>query len=124
LILSFIGKCPVHVVVAQTPEKLCVVITAYNLIRLSGNLILELKKQKNRAMKCVICKNGTTKRGKVTVTLERKGSIVLIKNATAQVCNNCGHYYLSSAMTRKVLAKGEESLKKGVELEVLKMQSV
>jgi hypothetical protein len=98
LILSFIGKCPVHVVVAQTPEKLCVVITAYNLIRLSGNLILELKKQKNRAMKCVICKNGTTK--------------------------HCGHYYLSSAMTRKVLAKGEESLKKGVELEVLKMQSV
>ncbi|WP_250631628.1 type II toxin-antitoxin system MqsA family antitoxin [Rhodoflexus caldus] len=73
-------------------------------------------------MKCVICKNGTTRKGKVTVTLERKGSIVLIKNVTAQVCNNCGHYYLSSDMAKKVLQKGEESMKKGVELEVLKMQ--
>ncbi|WP_448517855.1 type II toxin-antitoxin system MqsA family antitoxin [Rhodoflexus sp.] len=95
-----------------------------NPIRLSGNLILKLKTPKNKAMKCVICKNGTTKSGKVTVTLERKGFIVLIKNVTAQVCNNCGHYYLSSAMTRKVLEKGEESLKKGVELGVVKMQPV
>ncbi|WP_250631627.1 DUF4258 domain-containing protein [Rhodoflexus caldus] len=29
LIPGFIGKRPIHVVVAQTPEKLCVVVTAY-----------------------------------------------------------------------------------------------
>jgi len=29
-------------------------------------------------MKCVICKNGTTHKGKVTVTLENNGSIILI----------------------------------------------
>ncbi|MEI6677698.1 MAG: hypothetical protein WCL21_03765 [Mariniphaga sp.] len=30
-------------------------------------------------MKCAICKNGETAKGKITVTLEKSGSIVVIK---------------------------------------------
>jgi YgiT-type zinc finger domain-containing protein len=73
-------------------------------------------------MKCVICKNGTTKKGKVTVTLERKGSIIAIKEVPADVCNNCGEYYLSTEMTKEVLTRAEDAYKKGAEIEVIKMK--
>jgi YgiT-type zinc finger domain-containing protein len=73
------------------------------------------------AMKCTICKNGTCRKGKVTVTMERKGAIVLLKDVPAQVCNNCGHYYLSTATATLVFQKSNEALQKGAELEVLRL---
>lgn len=79
---------------------------------------------KNEVMECVICKNGTTVPGKVTVTLERGNSIIAIKEVPANVCNNCGEYYLSAEMTKEVLKKAEEAIEKGVELEVINMNSV
>ena len=75
-------------------------------------------------MECVICKNGTTERGFVTVTLDRGGSIIAIKEVPADVCNNCGEYYLSAEITSEVLKKAEEAFKKGVEIEVIKLNSV
>jgi YgiT-type zinc finger domain-containing protein len=71
---------------------------------------------------CSICKIGELTSGKVTVTLERNGSIVLLKNVDAQVCNNCSSYFLTSEMTRNVLQKAENSVKNGAELEVIQMQ--
>ncbi len=73
-------------------------------------------------MECTLCKNGTTEKGFVTVTLEKKQTIVLIKEVPAEVCSNCGHYYLSSEMTKLVLEKGKEAFSKGAELEVVKLQ--
>lgn len=75
-------------------------------------------------MECVICKNGTTNAGKVTVTLERGNSLIAIKEVPADVCDNCGEYYLSSEMTKEVLRKAEEAFGKGVEIEVIKMNCV
>lgn len=75
-------------------------------------------------MECVICKNGTTELGKVTVALEREGSIIAIKEVPADICTNCGEYYLSAEMTKEVLKKAEDAFKKGVEIEVIKMGSV
>jgi len=75
-------------------------------------------------VKCVICKNGTTRKGKVTVTLERGQSIIAIKEVPAQVCQNCGEYYLDSEMAGEVLKRAEEASKKGVEIEVIKMDKV
>ena len=46
-------------------------------------------------MKCVICKTGETAPGKVTVTLQRDEATVLIKDVLAEVCDNCGEYYLT-----------------------------
>jgi len=75
-------------------------------------------------MTCVICKNGTTKKGKVTVTLERGGSIIAIKEVPAQVCRNCGEYYLDADMTREVLKRAEQAVEKGVEIEVFRLTEV
>jgi YgiT-type zinc finger domain-containing protein len=70
---------------------------------------------------CSICKTGQLTTGKVTVTLEKEGSILLIKSVPAQICNNCSSYFLDPATTRIVLQKAENSVKNGAELEVIQM---
>ena len=69
-----------------------------------------------------MCKVGTTEKGFVTVTLEKGSSIILIKDVPAEVCSNCGHYYLSEEITEEVLKKGKEAVDKGAELEVIKLK--
>lgn len=54
-------------------------------------------------MNCVICKTGKTCPGYATVMLTRAGSTVIIKQVPADICDNCGEYYLSSDMTDRVL---------------------
>jgi len=90
-----------------------------NPIKMFGRLII---KRKSNNMKCVICKTGTMHEGKVTVTLEKNGSIILIKEVPAQICDVCEHYYLDETITGEVLKRGNEGLLKGAELEVLKLK--
>lgn len=71
-------------------------------------------------MKCVICKQGQTQPGLVTVTLERDESIVIIKKVPAEVCENCGEYYLSDAITEKVLERAEIAVNNGAEVEIIR----
>ena len=71
-------------------------------------------------MKCVICKNGETGSGATTVTLERGGTTVIIKQVPAEVCENCGEYYLSEEVTSHILALAEEAVRHGAEIEVLR----
>ena len=73
-------------------------------------------------MVCALCKVGATENGKVTITLERDGAIILIKDVPAEVCTNCGHYYLSEEITRLVMEKGNTAIESGAELEVFKLQ--
>ena len=73
-------------------------------------------------MECVICKTGSMHAGNVTVTLEKNGSIILIKEVPALVCDVCEHYYLDEKTTNEVLQRGKEGLLKGAELEVLKLK--
>jgi len=71
-------------------------------------------------MKCVICKHGETKQGKTTVTLQRGETTVVIKDVPAQVCNNCGEYYLSKEITGKLFKKAEQAVKAGAEVEIIR----
>ena len=71
-------------------------------------------------MKCVICKTGDVVEGITTVTLQRGDTTVVIKNVPAQVCEQCGEYYLSEDMTDKVLAMAESAVPKGAEVGVLR----
>ena len=72
-------------------------------------------------MNCVICKTGQISAGTTTITLQRGETTVVIKNVPAEVCDNCGEYYLSEEMTERVLELGESAVKKGVEVEVLRL---
>ena len=74
-------------------------------------------------MDCVICKNGKTKNGFVTFTLERAGVIVVFKNVPALVCENCGDFYLSEETSSLLLEKASRTLEKGVEFEIINLQT-
>ncbi len=71
-------------------------------------------------MKCVLCKQGETQPGEVTVTLERGETIVLFKKVPADICENCGEYYLSAAVTEQVMARAEKAVRNGAEVEILR----
>ena len=69
-------------------------------------------------MKCVICKTGESHPGKTTVTLQRGRTVVVIRDVPAEVCENCGEYYLDEVTTRRVYADAEQSFKRHVEVEI------
>ena len=74
-------------------------------------------------MDCVICKHGKTENGLVTVTLNRGNSVIEIKEVPAQVCSNCGEYYLSEEVAEKLLAKANAAVAFGAEVEILRYAS-
>lgn len=71
-------------------------------------------------MDCVICKNGSTKDGEDTITMDINGHLIIIKNVPGQVCENCGHFYISSVAAIEVQRKIKKALADGAELEILK----
>lgn len=63
---------------------------------------------------------GETSEGRVTVTLTRNELTIVIKHVPAQVCENCGEYYLSDDITDKVLKLAELSAARNAEVEILR----
>lgn len=71
-------------------------------------------------MNCVVCKHGETRPGHVTVTLQRGDTTVILKQVPAEVCENCGEYYLSDTVTGQVMNRAEVAVKSGAEVEILR----
>jgi len=71
-------------------------------------------------MKCTICKFGETAGGMTTVTLHRGESIIVIKDVPAQICENCGEYYLAEDITEQVMALADGAIQRNAEIEVLR----
>ena len=69
-------------------------------------------------MKCVICKQGETQPGVATVTLEREGTMLIVKSVPAQVCQNCGEEYLDDDIAAKILQQAEEAVRAGVQMTI------
>lgn len=69
-------------------------------------------------MKCVICKNGETHPGFAVVTLQRGGHTLVVKNVPAEICENCGEYYLSEEVAARLYRQAEQSLKNGAEVAI------
>jgi YgiT-type zinc finger domain-containing protein len=68
----------------------------------------------------VICKQGETAPGFVTVTLQRDETTLVFKGVPAEVCENCGEYFLSEAVTAELMRRAEEACANGAEVEVLR----
>ncbi len=71
-------------------------------------------------MKCVICKQGQTKPGEATVTLQRGDTTVIFKGVPADICENCGEYYVSESIGDRLLKRAEIAVKNGAEVEILR----
>lgn len=70
------------------------------------------------AVKCVICKQGETVEGQTTVTLERDGTVLVIKDVPAGVCENCGEAYVSEEVATRLLAEIQQAATDGIAVEV------
>ena len=75
-------------------------------------------------MKCIICKNGETKKGTTTVTLEKADSTIVFKEVPAHICDNCGEKYIDDSITKELLKKAREIIKNGVEVDIRKYEMV
>lgn len=64
--------------------------------------------------------NGETQPGFVTGTLQRGETTVVVKQVPAEVCENCGEYYLSDERSGQVLDKAEAAVRSGAEVEILR----
>lgn len=69
-------------------------------------------------MKCVICKTGQTHPGTTTVTLQRDESVVVIRDVPAEICEDCGEYYLSEPVAQRVYADADASAQRHVDVEI------
>lgn len=69
-------------------------------------------------MNCFTCKQGRTMPGKTTVTLERDGLTLVIKNVPADVCENCGEEYIDEEITKRLLNIAEDAARSGVQVDI------
>lgn len=69
-------------------------------------------------MSCVICKTGKMEPGTTTVTLERDGLILVIRDVPATVCPNCGEAYVDEATASELLREAETVAATGAQVDV------
>ena len=69
-------------------------------------------------MNCVVCKKGTTKPGKATITLEKDGATLVFKSVPARVCSICGEAYVDQDITDQLLKSAEEAARSGIQVEI------
>ena len=54
------------------------------------------------------------------MTLNRGQSTIVIKGVPADICDNCGEYYLSDDITARVLELAEEAVRHNAEVEIVR----
>ncbi|MBM3556144.1 MAG: type II toxin-antitoxin system MqsA family antitoxin [Alphaproteobacteria bacterium] len=69
-------------------------------------------------MMCPICRSGRTVPGATTVTLERQGMTLVLRNVPARVCDNCGEDFVEEGETKRLLSVAEDALKSGAKIEL------
>ena len=69
-------------------------------------------------MKCLVCRNGETRWGTATVTLERDELILVVKSVPARICENCGEEYLDEIVANHLAKMGEEAAATDVKVDV------
>ena len=74
-------------------------------------------------MKCVICKTGTTVKGKTNTMFERDGNFIIVIDIPADICTQCGEAYFDEKTTAELLRTTNEALNNGAELEVIKLKA-
>jgi YgiT-type zinc finger domain-containing protein len=69
-------------------------------------------------MRCVVCRQADVRPGQTTVTLERDGLTLVVKNVPAQVCPNCGEAYVDVEVTTRLLREAENTARAGAEVDI------
>lgn len=69
-------------------------------------------------MKCVICKDGNTEAGTVTLVFEVGPTICVVQKVPAEVCSNCGEAYVDEPAAKKVHEMARQAARAGLRLSV------
>jgi len=69
-------------------------------------------------MKCVICRHGETSPGHAVVTLQRGEGVVVFRGVPAEICGDCGEYYLSDDVAAELLQRAEAAVQGGAEVAI------
>lgn len=54
------------------------------------------------------------------MVLERDGATIVLKEVPADVCDNCGEYYLSESVAQKTYQAADTAVRHGAEVEVVR----
>jgi hypothetical protein len=54
------------------------------------------------------------------VTLERGNTVVVIRDVPAEVCQNCGEYYLSQVVAQRLYRQAEGAAQRNAEVEIVR----
>ena len=65
-------------------------------------------------MICVYCKTGDPTSGRTTVTFDREGVTIVIRNVPARTCPQCGEQYFDADTTDRLLEMTQEATRAGV----------
>jgi YgiT-type zinc finger domain-containing protein len=71
-------------------------------------------------MKCVVCKSGETHPGTTTVTFERDGLTLVMKEVPAEICENCGEDYVDETVAREIRELADKMARSGAQIDVRK----
>ncbi len=69
-------------------------------------------------MKCVVCKSGETHEGTTTVTLERDGLTLVMKEVPAEICDNCGEDYVNESVAQELTLLTEKMSQSGAQVDI------
>lgn len=67
-----------------------------------------------------MCKLGKTGPGLATVTLERDGTVILVRGVPASICEDSAEYYLDSRVATQVYALAEDAARRRAEVEIVR----
>ena len=71
-------------------------------------------------MTCIMCKNGETKPGFTTVTHQRDGAVVVVRNVPGEICTQCGEYYLEDSVVAQLETIVERAFEGGTEVAIVR----
>ncbi|MBI4700306.1 MAG: type II toxin-antitoxin system MqsA family antitoxin [Deltaproteobacteria bacterium] len=69
---------------------------------------------------CLLCKNGEMAPGETTVTLQRGQTTIIMKAVPAEICDNCGEFYLTEPVAQRVYSVADAAVRAGAEVEILR----
>ncbi|HBK53484.1 MAG: type II toxin-antitoxin system MqsA family antitoxin [Syntrophomonas sp.] len=69
-------------------------------------------------MNCVLCKAGMEQKT-VNHVVDIQGQIIIVKNVPANVCLQCGEYYIDNEVARKLESIVEQTLQAGTEVSII-----
>ncbi|MDI1449548.1 type II toxin-antitoxin system MqsA family antitoxin [Polyangium sp. 6x1] len=74
-------------------------------------------------MRCIVCKHGETAPGTVTVSVERAGTVVVVRDVPADVCQTCGEEYLTAQVVEQLESLVDKALGAGMDVAVRRYEA-